>query len=113
MLRLCFERIPGCPPIEAREDFISWFEGTFPNREYQFGGYLVCDLGKMWFNQNVLWTVLLPDMDLLERLENEGWMVNGYAVHAFTRERGENEMKIDTDHHRISAVEALNGMVPL
>ncbi len=107
MLRLCFERLPGYVSLDKSEDFIEWFEANFPDVSYRYAGYIVQNLGDMWFGQNVLWTVQMPNnMELLARVEREGWIINGYTIHAYLREPGSNEVKISNKPFQISRDEA-------
>lgn len=107
MFRLCFERMPGFEPLETKEEFLAWVEGAFPGMEYRYSGYIVQNLGDMWFGQNVLWNITIEnDMNVLARIERNNWMINGYVVHAYHRKSGENEVKINNKAFQISREEA-------
>jgi hypothetical protein len=107
VLRLCFERLPGHTPLEKQEDFLAWVDTNFPDLEYRFGGYIVQNLGDMWFGQNVLWNILLDNnMELLALIEREGWIIDGYCLHVYIREPGSNEVKISNKAFQISRDEA-------
>ena len=107
MLRLCFERLPGYRSLDKSEEFLDWFDTNFPDAEYRYGGYIVQNLGDMWFGQNVLWTVLMDNnMEMLALIERQGWIVDGYTIHAYLREPGQNEVKINTTPFKITRDEA-------
>lgn len=107
MIRLCFERLPGYVSLDKSDEFIAWFEDNFPDAEYRYAGYIVQNLGDMWFGQNVLWNVQMDNnMEMLARIERQGWIVNGYCVHAYVKENGSNEVKISNTAFQISRDEA-------
>ncbi len=108
MIRLCFERLPGFAPLNKSEEFVSWLEENFPDLEYRYGGYTVTDLGKTWYSaENVLWTIMMKNnIELLALIERAGWIINGYTIHAYVSEYGQNPVKINNDGFRITRDEA-------
>lgn len=107
MLRLCFERLPGFVSIDDRKVFLDWMDKNFADTPYTYGGYIVQNLGDMWYGSNVLWCVMIDnDMDVLARIERSGWIIDGYTVHAYWRQPGHNEIKVPNGAFRISRDEA-------
>lgn len=108
MIRLCFERLPGFAPLNKSEEFLSWMGDNFPSLDYHYGGYTVTNLGQTWYSaENVLWTVTLKNnIELLAQIEREGWIIDGYTIHAYVSEYGMNPVKIDNDGFRITREEA-------
>ncbi len=82
-MRLYFERLPDQPPLDTRAEFLAHIGADILGRDYLFAGYIVMDLGRVWYNHNVVWNVLLQeDSGLLCELAQAGWQYRGYVVHA-------------------------------
>jgi hypothetical protein len=106
MIRLCFERIPGNPSIDRKPEFLAWLNDNFSDQTYRAGGsYIVTPLSEQWYGSNPLWFILIDDggLDVLAEIERQGWVIDGYAIHAYHRANpGDKEIKIPNDHARVA-----------